>query len=128
MQGAEGKVCFSTTAEENCFFVKLAKTNAERRNGLMNVKQLDENRGMLFIFEAEGIYSFWMKNTLIPLDIIWIDSENKIVFIKENVQPCKGLICPYVNPKVKAKYVLEINGGQAKASELKIGDNVSVTY
>jgi hypothetical protein len=127
-QNAESKVCFTLPTGENCFFVELAKTNAERKKGLMNVKQLNENKGMFFIFEREGIYHFWMKNTLIPLDIIWIDSDNKIVFIKESAQPCKSLVCPNINPEAKAKYVLEINGGQAKAIGLKIGDNVSVTY
>ena len=51
----------------------------------MDRKYLAQDSGMLFVFEKEGIYNFWMKNTLIPLDIIWIDGNNKIIFIKENL-------------------------------------------
>ena len=121
-QNLKNKVCFG----QKCFSVQLARTNAEREKGLMSVKQLGRDKGMLFIFDKEGIYPFWMKNTLIPLDIIWIDDspagENKVVFIAENVQPCKTLICPSIVPSVKAKYVLEINAGISKEIDIKVGD------
>ena len=93
-QSSNNVVCFGS----NCFSVELAKTNAERELGLMNRKELDSNKGMLFIFEKDGIYPFWMKNTLIPLDMIWIDGNYQIVFIAKNVQPCKTLICPVISP------------------------------
>lgn len=121
-QSTENQVCFGI----NCFSVKLAKTNAEREKGLMNVMQLDANSGMLFIFDQEGFYPFWMKNTLIPLDMIWIDGNNKVVFIGQNVQPCKTFICPITNPNTKAKYVLEINGGVAEKDGIKIGDSIEL--
>src|SRR3989344_2502586 len=72
------QVCF----EEKCFNVELAKTDVEKAQGLMFREHLDRNSGMLFIYDEEGSYSFWMKNTLIPLDIIWINSQNKVVDIK----------------------------------------------
>lgn len=120
---AFGQVCIN----ENCFEVEIAKTPAQREKGLMNVKELDKNKGMFFVFEKDGIYPFWMKNTLIPLDMIWIDSNSKVVFISQNVQPCKSLICPNINPLVKAKYVLEINAGLCKEINLRIGDELKLS-
>ncbi|MFA5355608.1 MAG: DUF192 domain-containing protein [Candidatus Paceibacterota bacterium] len=107
------KVCFNN----NCFSVEIALSPEEITTGLMNRKSLEENRGMLFIFKQEGQHSFWMKNTLIPLDIIWMDKDKKVVHIAENVQPCKEE-CNSISPEVSAKYVLEINGGLC--SELNI--------
>lgn len=120
----ENKVCFN----QNCFSVELAKTEAEREKGLMNRKQLDKNSGMLFIFNKEGIYPFWMKDTLIPLDMIWIDGNSVVVFIAKNVQPCKSLICPIMNPKIGAKYVLEVNAGISKELGIKVGDTAKLSY
>ncbi|MFA6190268.1 MAG: DUF192 domain-containing protein [Candidatus Staskawiczbacteria bacterium] len=129
LQSINNKVCF----KENCFSVEIAKTESERAKGLMNRNQLDADKGMLFIFEKEGVYPFWMKNTLIPLDIIWINENRKIIFIANNVQPClpagrqvKVLICPTVGSLAKAKYVLEVNAGIAENIKLKVGDTASL--
>ena len=106
--------------------MELAKTEAEREKGLMNRTSLDSNKGMLFIFDKEDIYSFWMKNTLIPLDMIWINQNNKVVFISKNAQPCKTLICPVITPTVNAKYVLETNAGLSGKFGFKPGDAVDI--
>ena len=116
-------VCIS----ENCFESELATTSAQIEKGLMHRSFLPENKGMLFVFAKEGIYSFWMKNTLIPLDIIWINDSKKIVFIEQNTKPCKSLVCQSYNPGVKARYVLEINAGLAEKYRLKIDDLVQIT-
>ena len=121
-QTTANQVCF----KNDCFTVELAKTTAEQEKGLMNRTELDQNKGMLFIFNTVGVYPFWMKNTLIPLDMIWLDSNNKIVFIAPNVQPCKTLICPNINPLVSAKYVLEINAGSSQKIGIKIGDSADL--
>jgi len=119
-----GSVC----AKNSCFQVKLAKTEAQKEKGLMGVSFLDKDKGMLFVFEKEGIYPFWMKNTLIPLDIIWIGGDKKVVFIGQNIEPCKSLICPpIVPPGPGAKYVLEINAGMAKEIGLEVGDELKIT-
>jgi len=120
--GALGKdkVCY----KNYCFEVELAKTDAERNQGLMFKESLDEYKGMLFIFDGEGDYPFWMKNTLIPLDIIWINDNKEVVFISENTQPCKEDPCPSVNPDKNAEYVLEINGNTARKIGLNIGDKL----
>ena len=116
------EVCY----KEHCFSVELVKTESQREKGLMYRTELDKDRGMLFIFDEVGIYPFWMKNTLIPLDIIWISSDNKVVFINQNTQPCKSLICPSVLPTAKAKYVLEINAGVSQEIGLKVGDQLKI--
>ncbi|NOQ68173.1 hypothetical protein GQ568_01910 [Patescibacteria group bacterium] len=116
------KVCI----EKNCFNVEIADTAQEREIGLMNRKFLALDSGMLFVFEKEGVYKFWMKNTLIPLDIIWIDKNRKIIFIKENASPCKIDICETFGPNEKAKYILEINGGVAEKMGLGVGDLIKI--
>lgn len=104
-----------------CFNVEIADSYYERMKGLMDREKLDENNGLLFIFPEENTWGFWMKNTLIPLDIIWVDENMKIVHIKENAHPCEEIPCPIYLPKTKAKYVLEINSGLV--SELNITES-----
>jgi len=108
------KVCF----ENNCFEVEIADTLEKHAQGLMNRERLNSESGMLFIFDTESKRSFWMKNTLIPLDIIWIDENKKVVFIKHDAEPCKTEKCKTFGPNKNAKYVLEINGGLANKIEL----------
>lgn len=123
-----GSVCLN----KFCFEVEVAETQIELSRGLMFRKNLDQNKGMLFVFEKEGNYPFWMKNTLIPLDIIWIDKDSKVVFISENNLPClpaqagKDSACPLISPNRSAKYVLEINSGILKKIGLKAGDSVVI--
>lgn len=114
--------------EKKSFTVEIAKTETERDRGLMFRKELANDRGMLFVFDKEGVYPFWMKNTFIPLDMIWMDSSGKIVFIGKNIQPCKTLICPSVIPEGKAKYVLEINAGLSEKIGWKAGDKLNIKY
>jgi len=94
----------------------------------MSRESLEPNQGMLFIFEKEGEYPFWMKNTLIPLDIIWINGEKNVVFVSQNTQPCLEDPCPTIEPNEKAKYVLEINGGISKEMGLAVGDKIDIEY
>ena len=111
-----------TVCDKNvCFHVEIAKTEKERETGLMNRSKLDLNKGMLFVFDSPGKYSFWMKNTLIPLDMIWIDRNKKIVDIKHDAKPCQSENCETYSPKSDAKYVLEINAGAADSMGIKIG-------
>lgn len=107
-----------------CFNVELSRSIEDKINGLMFRKSLAENEGMLFIFDSDEKYSFWMKNTLLPLDIIWIDRDKKVVFIKENAQPCADEYCPTINPDAYARYVLEIKAGISEKIGLKVGDEV----
>ena len=114
------KVCFN----ENCYAVELAQTDEQRQTGLMGREHLDKDKGMLFIYEDEGVYTFWMKNTLIPLDMIWIDGNGTVARIIKNAEPCGKEYCPSINPNKKAKYVLEINGGEADRLGLAEGSRL----
>jgi len=111
--------------ESHRFSVELATTPEQRARGLMFREHLDPDRGMLFIFEEEGVYPFWMKNTLIPLDIIWIDKNRTVVFISNNTPPCEQEPCRTINPRKKAKYVLEVCGGTADRIGLIVGDKLA---
>lgn len=118
----QGKVC----ARGNCFDVELAQNPEERARGLMFREQLDSDKGMLFIYENECKDYFWMKDTLIPLDIIWINGNKEVVFISKNMQPCSSESCDLLSPEVKAKYVLELNGGTSDKIGLSEGDKVII--
>src|SRR4030042_1763869 len=111
------KVCF----QEKCFSVEIAETSAQRSRGLMSREHLGKYEGMLFVFEEEGRYGFWMKDTPIPLDIIWINEDKEIVFIANDALPCTQDSCPAINPDVLAPYVLEINAGMAQEIGLTVG-------
>ncbi len=113
------KVCFS----EKCVEVEIVDTPETRMQGLMFRESLGDGEGMLFIFEEENIYPFWMKNTLIPLDMIWISQDTKIIDIKTAV-PCEIDPCPNYSPSGKALYVLEVNAGFTDENEIEIGDTV----
>ena len=113
-----------TCFDNNCFQVEISDSDEERMLGLMSREELDENKGMLFAFEQEGEYSFWMKDTLIPLDIVWINENKEIVFIMENAVPCLMEECDVINPQASALYVLEINSGISQKIGLEIGEKV----
>lgn len=110
------------------FEVTLAKTEQEKREGLMYVKNLPSGNGMLFIYDMEVRHGFWMKNTLIPLDIIFISDEMKVVDIIENAQPCEIDPCPTYNPVDSYRYALEVNGGVARDNSIREGDTVVFEY
>ena len=115
------KVCFKKT----CIDVEIADSKEERVRGLMFREKLEKDKGMLFVFEQEDIHPFWMENTRIPLDMIWISKDKEIVFISKNVQPCADDgICPTITPDEDALYVLEINAGAADKIGIKVGDRI----
>lgn len=105
----------------NNFLVKIAKTDSERKKGLMRVKNLPQNYGMIFEFGSEQMVYMWMKNTKIPLDMLFIDKENKITHIEHQAKPESLEIISSVNPAIK---VLEINGGLAAKLGIEVGDKV----
>lgn len=108
---------FSTTPHA-LFHVELAITAEELRDGLMGRRVLERNQGMLFIFSNEKILGFWMKNTLIALDIIFMDKNLTIVHIAKNAVPMSLDIISSIKP---AKYALEIAGGGADEHQLRTG-------
>ena len=120
----EGRLCYG----ESCFTVEIASTPDSRATGLMYRKQLADDRGMLFVFQENGLYPFWMKNTIIPLDMVWLGAKLNVVHIAENVQPCTADPCQVINPGVEARYVLELNAGTASRLGLKNRDSLTPDY
>lgn len=102
---------------------ELADTPFKRAQGLMFRDSLPDDRGMLFIFGEAQPWTFWMKNTKLPLDIIWLNEQKKIVHIEANVPICTlvGNACPQYQSNEPAMYVLELRGGRAAALKLARG-------
>ena len=101
--------------------VEVAKTEEEQETGLMFRKQLNDNEGMLFVYQEPRKVTMWMRNTLIPLDIIFIDVNNTIMTIRENAVP-ESLEFIRSNGEVKA--VLEVEAGTVASHEITVGDKV----
>jgi hypothetical protein len=107
------------------FVVEVADNDEERARGLMFRDELPADRGMLFIHDREEPLAYWMKNTKIPLDILYFDSERKLVSTQLRVPPCSGGDrCPPYPSRGSALYVLEINAGLAEELEVKVGDEL----
>jgi uncharacterized membrane protein (UPF0127 family) len=102
--------------------VEIAQDEAQRQRGLMFRKALDTNAGMIFVFERSDLHAFWMKNTLIPLDMLWVDVGGKVVWLAEHVPPCKADPCPSYPPKAPSTYVVEVAAGFVRKHGVKVGD------
>jgi uncharacterized protein len=100
--------------------VELASTSEKQEKGLSGREKIGENEGMLFIFENSGIHLFWMKDMNFPIDIIWLNKEKKIVFLKENVLPTT--FPESFSGEKDSKYVLEVFAGFSKKNNLKLGE------
>lgn len=104
------------------YAIEVADDDAERARGLMFRESLPIDRGMLFIHERETPQAYWMKNTKIPLDILYFDEDRRLVSQQRDVPPCSmGNRCPPYPSKVPARYVLELNAGQAALLKLENG-------
>ncbi len=101
--------------------LELARTVDEISQGLMFRNSLPNDRGMLFIFREERVPSFWMKSTLIPLDMVFLSSEGIIVDIIHNALPCQADPCPQYVPRTEALAVLEVAAGVAESRSLVEG-------
>ena len=107
------------------FTVEVADEPEEWQHGLMERPTLAPEAGMLFIFPEVAPRSFWMMNTLIALDILFVDAQGYIINMHENVPPClPPRRCPTYASAAPAQYVLEIAGGQSRASGMRVGDRL----
>lgn len=109
--------------------VELALTPEEREQGLSGRDKLNEDEGMLFVFDHVDKYSFWMKDMNFPIDIIWISSDLKVVYIKKNATPESYLPAGKAGPETfiptkEAKYVLEVFSLFSEKNNLKEGDKI----
>ena len=105
---------------------EVANTMKKRAEGLMYREYLPKDRGMLFTFDQAQAWTFWMKNTRIPLDIIWMNEKKQIIHIARNVPTCTRTDdgCPQYRPNDLAMYVLELGGGEAERLKLENGSKL----
>lgn len=102
--------------------VEIADNDESRMRGLMFRKELGEKQGMLFIFDRDTDSPFWMKNTYLPLDILFISANNEIVDIKEKATPLSEEL---IHPNAPYRFALEVNGGFAKEHQIEAGDRLA---
>ncbi len=107
--------------QEHTLIVEVAKTEPEREKGLMFREELADDRGMIFIFDQPSIQSFWMKNTLIFLDMIFIDENSRIVKIHPMAQPHNT---HSISSEIPVKAVLEVRGGLAEKLGIRVNDRI----
>ena len=110
--------------KDYCVRAEVVDDDASRERGLMFRHKLRQDQGMLFVFEKDGLFSIWMKNMFLPLDIIWISEDRKIVYFTDNAQPCSSDPCPVFTSLDPARYVLEVNSGFIKSHRLRTGDSL----
>lgn len=122
--GAQAQAISYVVLKGKTFYVELAESGEQQMRGLMHREHMAANRGMFFIFGEEFMQAFWMKNTLISLDILYFDQKLRLVSMQNNVPPCKADPCPSYPSSAPAKYVLELNGGTADKLGVKVGDTV----
>lgn len=108
------------------FSVEIADTAEEHALGLMYRDSMPADHGMIFLFPNEAPRRFWMKNTRIPLDIMYFDKDLKLVSISADTPPCRVSNCPSYPSKAPAQYVLELNGGVAASLGVKVGDSLTL--
>ena len=121
-------VTIQTSTDQVSVMVEVARTPQEKATGLMYRKALLQGEGMLFVYDKSLIPPFWMKNTLIPLDILFIGSDLRIKHIAEDTPPCPPQSqCPTYAPSEPVQYVLELNGGDAKRQKIGLGDRVDLS-
>ncbi|WP_295452996.1 DUF192 domain-containing protein [uncultured Thiodictyon sp.] len=105
------------------FRVELAQTPEELTRGLMFRQRLPADQGMLFILQPPGRAVFWMKNTLIPLDLLYFDGNGVLRQVVADAPPCRQPVCPtYPSESSAIRYILEINGGEAARRAIRVGD------
>ena len=112
---------------EKIIFVEVVITPEERQRGLMERELLQEDNGMLFVFSEEGVYSFWMKNMEISLDIILINADGNVVYFVKDAPPCVQSPCQTYSPNADALYVLEVNPGVIDMLEIEENTEVIIS-
>ncbi len=92
------------------YLLEIARSATQRNHGLMFRDRLEERRGMLLIYPRPGNHRIWMKNTLIPLTVVWVDEGNKVIGVKK-LFPCEYDPCPSYGVSLPSKYILELSSG-----------------
>lgn len=118
----QGSVTFHSGGQARKIDVEIARSSYELAKGLMDRNSLPHDQGMLFVFENMAPRSFWMRNTRIPLDIIYVDDKKKVVSIQKNATPMSDESLPSTGP---AQYVVEVNAGFSDLYGIKPGDSLT---
>ncbi len=115
----------SVTLDGHRFTVEIASTPAEQAHGLMDRASMAADHGMLFVFQHDEPRTFWMKDTLIPLDMLFFDADHRLVAVQANAKPCKADPCELYPSNLPARYVLELNAGVAAKLRARKGDVIT---
>ena len=108
------------------YSVEVAEDEASREHGLMERTSMPQDHGMLFVFQDDTPRAFWMKNTKIPLDMLFFDQDRRLVSVQHDVPPCTADPCPAYSSGAPAAYVLELNAGQARKIGVAPGDEMAI--
>lgn len=104
---------------DGIFSMRLADTEEARQKGLSGVRTLPETEGMLFVYENEGRHGIWMRDMHIDLDVIWLDTDKKVIHVVKNATP--DTYPKIFRPEKQAKYILELNAGMVDKRSIAIG-------
>ena len=109
------------------FSLEVAADDESRARGYMGRERVGPRQGMLFVFDEDGRHSFWMKDCKVALDIVWLDANDRVVWVAPRQAPCPHSgACPSIIPPSPARYVIEFAAGTAKAESLRPGDSIVV--
>ena len=108
--------------------VEIADTETLRETGLMHRTHLEEGRGMLFVYPDQAIRGVWMKNTLIPLDVLFLSGDGKIITMLRTLPPCTQEPCPISISSDEAQYMLEVNAGFIDKHQVQTGQVLILDY
>ena len=111
--------------QDQCFKIEVMSSPGDRARGLMFRDSLPEGYAMFFVFEQPGKLAFWMKNMKFPIDILWLNDQERVVHIEPNVPPCVKASCPAYSPPVDALYVLEIPAGNAVSKNILLNSQLT---
>ena len=108
------------------YSIEIAEDDASREHGLMDRASMPEDHGMLFVFQDDAMRAFWMKNCKFPQDMLFFDDARKLISVQRNVPPCTADPCPAYSSGAPARYVLELNAGQADKLGVSSGDVLTI--
>jgi uncharacterized membrane protein (UPF0127 family) len=108
------------------FSIEIADNDASREHGLMDRESMPQDHGMLFVFQDDQPRSFWMKNCKFAQDMLFFDADRRLVSVQHDVPPCTADPCPPYSSGAPARYVLELNAGQARKLGVSPGDELQI--
>lgn len=114
----------SVSGVDRIFHLEAAFSEEEKLNGLMHRTKLDSSDGMIFIYNEPETVKMWMKNTLIPLDMIFADRKGRIVYIREKTVP---LSLEKIGPDIPVSYIIELNAGEVEKHRIRIADTITIS-